>query len=188
MTSSFSQPVVCPGLIGREPALTSLRSVLEQSREHGRVALVSGQAGIGKSRLLAQFLSEAAGWRRIVARFFEQDAGLPYSGIVRLLGELAASTTYAPLLAPFARELGMVSAEAGRLADPSSEARSAGKDEEGDKLRFLQALTGAVAAMCAAAPTVIAFEDVHWADASSLEALLYLARDAVPGRLLVLTY
>ncbi|HLF78023.1 MAG TPA: AAA family ATPase [Dehalococcoidia bacterium] len=191
MTSTFSQPIICPVLIGRDEALSGLREVLKQASVRGRVALISGEAGIGKSRLVTQFLDEAAsqGSRTVLVRFFEHDTGLPYSGVVRLLAELVSRPETAALIGPFAHDLSLVSLEAAGLAS-RNDANSAIAEPggESEKLRFLQALTATVGALSSAQPIVLAFEDVHWADASSLEALLHLARRSAPALLLCLTF
>jgi predicted ATPase len=58
MSLSFEQSVVCPVLIGRTPLLSSFERVCEQARSgQGQTLLVSGEAGIGKSRLLAEVQS-----------------------------------------------------------------------------------------------------------------------------------
>ena len=154
------------------------------------MARISGEAGIGKSRLLRQFLSEAegAGWRTLLVRFFEQDAHLPYAGIVRLLDNLIADGTTARLLKPFTRDLSLVSPEAARLVDLENGGEGPRPDGESDKLRFLQAFAKSANALCADCPTVIAFEDIHWADASSLETLLYVARESSARLLVLLTF
>jgi len=85
--------------VGREDALADLRAFLGVARSSGRVALVSVEAGIGKSRVLAAFIGEAvsSGWRALTARFFEWDVCLPYSAVSRLLegaagGDVDSST------------------------------------------------------------------------------------------------
>ena len=55
MTVSVDKPIICPVLIGRTPELTSLRALLEQVKGgHGQVVMISGEAGIGKSRLIME--------------------------------------------------------------------------------------------------------------------------------------
>ncbi len=52
--------VICPILVGRAAPLATAREVLERARERqGSVLLVSGEAGIGKSRLLRAMTDEA---------------------------------------------------------------------------------------------------------------------------------
>jgi DNA replication protein DnaC len=52
--------VVCPAIVGRTAELAALRAIVgEVERGHSRVVLLSGEAGIGKSRLLAAIETEA---------------------------------------------------------------------------------------------------------------------------------
>ncbi len=51
----FEKSIVCPDLIGREKDLESLTRLIEQTaHSNGQVALVAGEAGIGKSRLVSE--------------------------------------------------------------------------------------------------------------------------------------
>jgi DNA-binding NarL/FixJ family response regulator len=177
-------------MIGRGEALDGLRALLEASRERGRAALISGEAGIGKSRLAGELarLAGAAGYRVLQARFFEQDEDIPYSAVSRLLRELAGDGEARAALAPHATELARIEPSLAALAGPAA---PAGPDESGaaaEKRRALDALAAVVAALATERPLLIAFEDLHWGDASSFDAILQLARQASPGCLLLLTY
>src|SRR5688572_15836631 len=80
----------CPVLVGRQRELSALRNLLDAE---GGVAIVSGEAGIGKSRLVREFASEASqrGGGRIVlwARPEEVAQPGPYALIVDLLESIA---------------------------------------------------------------------------------------------------
>src|SRR5690242_20485486 len=53
--TAITQPIVCPSLIGRAPQRDALaRGFAELGARGGRVALVAGEAGVGKSRLVAE--------------------------------------------------------------------------------------------------------------------------------------
>ena len=70
----------CPLLIGRSAHLEALRGLLAAaSSGHGQLALISGEAGVGKSRLAAEIAAEAAGFLVPRGRCFEQDASNPYA-------------------------------------------------------------------------------------------------------------
>ena len=57
----MTESVLCPVLIGRASERAQLEGLLEQATEGtGRAVLVTGDAGIGKSRLVAEFVSKAA--------------------------------------------------------------------------------------------------------------------------------
>ena len=60
MTTPFDASVVCPVLIGRTAELAAFHLLLEQAKSgSGHVALLSGEAGVGKSRLVAEVNTSA---------------------------------------------------------------------------------------------------------------------------------
>jgi DNA-binding CsgD family transcriptional regulator len=192
MTSRFSQPIICPLLIGREAAMDALQRLAVEAGAGGRVALISGEAGIGKSRLLTQFLeenrgSDLAAWQ---SRFFEKDSESPYSGISRLITGLAERHANAgTLLTPVASELCMIAPHAvSNVVGPSASAVTENPVPETEERRIIDALRRLARSLCSAGPAILAFDDVHWADRTSLAAILDIARDATPGCLIVLTY
>jgi predicted ATP-dependent serine protease len=55
MPDPLPQSILCPILIGRDAQVAALARLLDQARAgHGQIALISGEAGIGKSRLVAE--------------------------------------------------------------------------------------------------------------------------------------
>jgi len=55
MLTPFSKPVVCPVLIDRVNDLATLHALIDQAKSgRGQVVLLCGEAGIGKSRLVAE--------------------------------------------------------------------------------------------------------------------------------------
>src|SRR5262249_15176659 len=88
MRLPIDQPTVCPILVGRDSALASLRDCLEEARGGaGRTVLVAGEAGIGKSRLVAEATAAAArqGVGTLQGHCFEPDRSLPYAPLLDLL-------------------------------------------------------------------------------------------------------
>src|SRR5260370_22923387 len=111
MTESLTKPVVCPILIGRTPDLATLHLLIDQAkRGKGQVALLCGEAGIGKSRLVAEVKAAATtqGFQLLQGNCFPTDFSCPYAPLLDLLRSSAANqlaATTATELAPFAREL-----------------------------------------------------------------------------------
>jgi predicted ATPase len=95
MNAPFQTALVCPLLLAHEPQLAALDSMLTQAREgHGRTVLVSGEAGVGKSRLVAevQVHAQQHGVVLIQGRCFEPDRVLPYAPLLDLLRGWVAAT------------------------------------------------------------------------------------------------
>ncbi len=80
MATPFAPSVICPTLIGRAAQLDGLKQLVELARGgNGRVALIAGEAGIGKSRLVAEVKTMAAqhGMAIVQGHCFEQDRTFP---------------------------------------------------------------------------------------------------------------
>jgi predicted ATPase len=110
MTVSLNTPVVCPVLIGRTPDLALLQLSLEQAKSSkGQVALLCGEAGIGKSRLVTELKTEAfaQGFKLLQGNCFPTDRSCPYAPLLDLLHSIFLTSSTAlveALVGPFARE------------------------------------------------------------------------------------
>src|SRR5215472_19050559 len=118
MVVPFTQSIVCPILIGRRAHLDTLIQFMEQAhRGHGQTVLISGEAGIGKSRLVAETISHARSSEVqaesqaaliLEGRCFEPDRALPYAPFLDVLRSFLAMQSpneAAELLGPNAAEL-----------------------------------------------------------------------------------
>ena len=163
-----------PTLIGRADDLERLRAALAGARELDRpVVLVSGEAGIGKSRLLAEFATSAA-------------ADPPDGRPVRFLHggclEVGETLAYLPILEwldALARDGGEPGAEARLLHDQfggSVGAAAADGDAGPGRSTRLQRLRDVIAASATDADLVAVIDDLHWADRSTLDVVSFLAR------------
>jgi predicted ATPase len=104
MDAPFATPLVCPLLLAREPQLAALDTLVAQAcAGHGRTVLVTGEAGVGKSRLVAEVQAQAEqhGVGLIQGRCFEPDRVLPYAPLLDLLaitsymgGDMIGGTAY----------------------------------------------------------------------------------------------
>src|SRR5260370_17587725 len=97
MPISLHQPVICPVLIGRTPDLAVLHLCIEQVRSgKGQVALLCGEAGIGKSRLLAEIKTSATrqGFQYLQGICFPTDFSCPSAPLLNLFH--SASLTSPP--------------------------------------------------------------------------------------------
>src|SRR2546430_2617538 len=193
MAMPFDTSVVCPVLIGRAAALASLERIVEQvGNGQGQMVLVSGEAGIGKSRLVAE-AKASVGQER--ARFlqgacFEQDRALPLAPLLDMLRTLLVTgprETSLPLLVPLAPELIKILPDlAIFLPDVTP---TPALEPEQEQRRLFVALADFLLDLAEYHPLMLVIEDLHWSDDISLEFLLYLSRylQARP-LLLLLTY
>src|SRR6266851_1954170 len=92
--TSLDIPTVCPTTVGREPQLASIGHLLDQLvAGRGRTVLVTGEAGIGKSRVVseARAMSATRGVRVFQGSAFEVDQTLPYGPVVDLFRTFLAA-------------------------------------------------------------------------------------------------
>jgi DNA-binding CsgD family transcriptional regulator len=152
-------------LIGRERELVVLKDALDGSREGGRIVVVEGEAGVGKTVLLAA-LGEAAGDAGATvlrARGGELERGEGF-GVARGLLERVVSEA--------------VDGKRPGLLDGAA-AHALGVFGRGEMVLDEQARYGLywlVANLAEAAPLAIVVDDAQWADVASLDWLAYLAR------------
>jgi DNA-binding CsgD family transcriptional regulator len=158
-------------LFERDDELTALAERIDAIRTgEGSLAVIEGTAGIGKTRLLGVAKARAGSGVRVLAARggeFEGDFAL---GVVRQLFEpLVATTT------PEARAelFSGAAALAEPRFDPASVAGQQGADASFSMLHGLYWLAANVAYD---RPTVVAIDDLHWADTPWLRWLCYLAR------------
>jgi len=107
----LEQGVVCPILVGRADPMAAVAHTLDRAREaHGGTLLVSGEAGIGKSRLVRAMveIARSSGFVTLQGAAFEADRAQPYAPVLDLLRALATSSSpalAAHYFAPAAAEL-----------------------------------------------------------------------------------
>ena len=185
--------VVCPTLIGRGAQIDALRQVLALAREGtGRVALIVGEAGVGKSRLLRAMTDEARaqGFFVLQGACFEAERSIPYApllDLVRLFASTTSSAVVAHVLRPAANDLVSIFPELQPLLPEATP--SASVDPESDRRRLFHVLAQAITVLARTQPVFIAFEDVHWSDDATLELVFHLARTHAPQRVVIaLTY
>ena len=182
------EQALCPVLVGREDELAALEDVLlAASRGQGRIALLAGEAGLGKTRLATELMRRATriGFRWLWGGCSESDLALPYIPFLEAIGNyLAVSDVNA-----IKQRLGAGAAELGKLfpqlADPAAPPTGA-DDPAQAKLRLYEAFLTFFTAMADDAGSLIVIEDLHWADASTRELLDYLARRIRGSKIMIL--
>ena len=171
-------------LVGRRGELDRLRGLWETVRTGGRgVALVAGEAGVGKTRLIAELASVASQEQAVVlVGHCEQATLVPYRPVTEALfgiPDLTAQLARLPAVVrqPLARLL------AAPAATPSAERSPVGPHDE-QQLAFLHAVVQLLARVREGTPVLLVVEDAERIDRASSRLLGYLA-DHLPDRILL---
>jgi len=162
-------------LIGRDAEIGRLLQALDRAWDgHGRVAAVIGEAGGGKSRLVAEVAAEAAarGARVLVGRCYEAEQILPFAAWVDALraGRVDADQDVLATLDPPCR------AEVARLLPGLAMPGQTIALTPVDHRQLFESVARLVGQLVLRQPVVLVLEDLHWADEMSLRLLAFLAR------------
>lgn len=183
MLATVARRVTSRELVGRSDELALLRAVTQMAAEGAaRVVLLSGDAGIGKSRLVATSIEQA-----------RRDGFITALGGCLQLGEV--SVAYAPLVEALrelrtklgedvlAELLGPGLTDVGALL---SGGNAGGAQSSGP---LFEHLLGFLTRLSQRQPVLLVFEDLHWADASTRDLVAFLGRNLrAAAVVLLLTY
>ncbi len=174
--------------VGRPRELALLRSLMPRAGGEGRrVALVAGEAGSGKSRLVREFAHEAAG-DGVLVLYGACDAvvHIPYQPVAEALGHLTRVTDPAQLRddlgaggGELTRLIPDLAARVGPLPGPVT------ADQDTERHRLHQAVAELLVNTSRRRPLLVILEDTHWADNPTLNLLRHLSRGAADARMLL---
>ena len=177
MTDVFARPS-SSSLVGREEELTSL---LETASHPPALVLVEGETGVGKTRLVQEFLrSPELGGRQLHSGACQHLAEpLP---LAPLLDALRTARPVRTELSPVVGALRPVLPELALVLPPAPEPLGDRRAERHRLFRALRELLGSLGR------SVLVLEDLHWADEQTSEFLRYLCPQLPPELTLVCTY
>ena len=148
-----------PAFVGRTRELEALRHALAAARAgHGATVLVTGEAGIGKTRLVSEVANDARA-----------------AGVEVLLGRSIDLVGTALPYQPFLEAL-----------RPLPEPRRFEQGAEGSQLQAFAEVLAQLGERASVTPVLLVLEDLHWADASSLDLVVFLAHNLRDHPLLLL--
>jgi len=173
-----------PDLVGREAEFRRLIDAWDQvGRGRGGTLLLAGAAGLGKSRLLADFEARlrAARARVVSVRAHPGDRGVP-SSLVAMLAERMVELPGSMGVAP--SSAGVLVALSPRLSETFSGATPDNAEGENALRRRVIALAELVAAVSETKPVAVLIDDLHWADPESVRILAGLRAALDEGEVL----
>ena len=176
---------LCPVLVGRESELTELEdSLLAAARGEGRMVLIAGEAGIGKTRLASEAGDRARGlgMKVFTGACSEAAMAMPYLPFLEALGNYVARANLQTLRAGLGRSAAALGNLFPRLGPSPVEAG----DPNHAKLRLFEGFLQLLELVAAKSGLLLVIEDLHGADASTRELIDYLARRVQGTRMLVL--
>ncbi len=159
-------------MVGRDGELGRLLTLLDDA-EAGRsvVALVSGDAGVGKSRLISEavLLAAGRGFTVLSGHCAELGDSVPYLPLADALRGAAQSSGVRDALSS--------RPALNRLLPEGRDEQQPDEDRSGlARQQMLGGVLGLLAELAAAAPVLLVLEDLHWADASTRDLVTFLSR------------
>jgi DNA-binding CsgD family transcriptional regulator len=175
------ESMLCPVLIGRSAEMRSLTGALDAAGQgHGGAVLVTGDAGVGKSRLVREAVALAAshGYFVLTGRATESAVPVPFRPITEALMGVARAGIVpdAPGIADYRAALGTLVPEWSRPGDADAEVSPV---IFGEGLLRLLSLPGWPAGL-------LVLEDLHWADPETLAIVEYVADNTASANVLCL--
>jgi len=156
-------------LVGRDAELARLRGLLDDAAAGRAVtALVGGDAGVGKSRLVAEVMAVAgrSGFTVLCGQCAEIGDSVPYLPFADAFRTAPSHVEQAVKGRPVLARLLPDGGDPGPESDPSGMARQ----------QMFGAVLGTLAELAAASPVLLVLEDLHWADATTRHLVTFLAR------------
>lgn len=176
-------------LVGRSTEMAALLSAVDEAKTaRAGAVLLSGDAGVGKTRLLDEVAAGAQqrGFAVLVGRCTDfGDAGLPYLPFTEIFGRLAGERPelVETVLADFPAIARLLPTH--RLIG----APAVPQDVPIDRAALFDAVLGALTALAAIEPLLVIVEDAHWADDSTRDLVGFLlARLGTQRIALVVSY
>jgi DNA-binding CsgD family transcriptional regulator len=149
-------------LFGREREIAQVESLVAQIPEHGDALVIRGEAGIGKSALLAVALdrARALGFATAIASGVQSETHLPFAGLHQLIQPMLET----------AAELPVAQREA------LLNAFGMGDGQAPQPFLIALAVLNLLGAAAAAAPLLVVVEDLQWLDRPTTDVLAFVTR------------
>jgi tetratricopeptide (TPR) repeat protein/transcriptional regulator with XRE-family HTH domain len=180
-------------LVARDVELDRLRDIMAAvTAGAGRLVLLAGEPGVGKTRLAQEgdMLAREQGFLVITGCCYEQYSAIPYSPYIEALAGLYAAVSNAihaetpGRWGELSRLLHDPTTDASDAADATASASFAGGRE--DQLRLFRQVSGFLQMLAEEQPVALFLDDLQWADQASIDLLRHLARHTRTSPILLL--
>ena len=185
--------VSSPVFVGRAPELGRLCRALEEARSgRSTTHLIAGEAGIGKTRLVEEFLEHArdAGALALSGNCLQLgESGLPYApfvGALRPLVRMVSPQRLDAIIGHGRSELAHLLPDLGQPSERIADSTPTTAAAQG---RLFEIVYGVLRRLADEQPVILVLEDMQWADASTRDLFRFLVRNARDDRVMfVVTY
>ncbi len=176
--SSLLDRVVRGRLVGRQEQLEEVRQLwIKAMTGQGQIVFISGEPGIGKSRLVLEMATqvEVSGYEVAVGECYPE-AGLPYEPFQQIIRGQLEDHAGADLGVPDEVMADLAAMSPGFRISRTEISPNPPLDPLADRFRFYENVTVLLSTLAGRAPQLVVLEDLHWADSGTLGLLRHLAR------------
>jgi class 3 adenylate cyclase len=176
--------------VGRDGELARIKSKLADARTgRGGLVMLVGEPGIGKSRMIEEFIEQARsdGAAVLFGACFEGEWVPPFAPFADAIDGYVKEAAAEALRADLGHSAGAIARLAPSLRDRLPDlAEPAQLQPDEERFRLLDAVSQFLIATSQRAPVVLVLDDLHWADKGTLAMLRHVARFATKHRILML--
>jgi ABC-type oligopeptide transport system substrate-binding subunit/DNA-binding SARP family transcriptional activator len=183
-------PIVRSTLMGRETEMAFLQGCYEtaQSGQRGGLVLISGEAGVGKTRLLEEFADQLRwqGVRVLWGRCYEFERLLPYQPMVEALQGIVGEIGAPGMKALPTWVLGELVQLVPQLSEelPEFKVRPETPSDQ-ERTHLFEGVARFLASLATKSGLLLVLDDLHWVTESTLHMVHYLARNVAHRRVLI---
>ncbi|MBY0488300.1 MAG: AAA family ATPase [Gemmatimonadaceae bacterium] len=192
MTASAASPrasVSALPFVGRESELARLTQCQQDAAAGlGQLVLLSGDGGVGKSRLLAESIAaaRASGWQVAHGQAYPLETAIPYAVFADAMAPLLATLDSGALMRLTRGDRAILAALAPDLLDRGSgNLLAEGVNPAEQRVRLHTAIRQLLTRLSEKTPLYLCLENLQWADSASVELLHFLGRQVASQRLII---